>query len=276
MNGDLIRVGSVPLDGRPVRYRSALPTAGVADSEALAPRPPVLLLHGLAGSGEVWTRCLPRIAQGGMARAIAPDMPGFGQSPGPTCALDIDGLADWSVRLLDALSVGRADVAGHSMGCQVALALADRHPGRVGALVLAGPTMGRRTVPVWRHLAGMALGSHREPLAYKALAARMFWRMGLRRYVATVGRMMDDDAVRRASRVPAPCLVVRGSRDAIIPERAAHRLAAALPRGSFAPLEGGAHVVPFNNADEFTRLALAFWEKEAAARLGGVTAGHNL
>jgi pimeloyl-ACP methyl ester carboxylesterase len=244
----------------------------VTDSGSLAPRPPVLLLHGLAGSGEVWMRCLPLIAQSGTARAIAPDMPGFGQSPGPPSALDIEGLADWSVRLLDALSVGRADVAGHSMGCQVALALADRHPGRVGALVLAGPTMGRRTVPVWRHLAGMVLGAHREPLAYKVLAARMFWRMGLCRYLATVGRMMDDDAVGPASRVAAACLVVRGSRDAIIPEGAARRLAAALPRGSFAPIEGGAHVVPFNNAGEFARLALGFWEEQAVRRtVSGVT-----
>jgi pimeloyl-ACP methyl ester carboxylesterase len=61
----------------------------------------------------------------------------------------MEELADWAARFLDAQGIARAHVAGNSMGGQVALALARRHPTRVGGLVLAGPTMGRHLIPAW-------------------------------------------------------------------------------------------------------------------------------
>jgi pimeloyl-ACP methyl ester carboxylesterase len=194
----------------------------------------------------------------------APDLPGCGRSPGPRRALGIDELAVWCARFLDAVGLQseRVDLGAHSMGCQVALALACRHPGRVGRLVLVGPTTGGRSVPLWRYLAGMMVGSSREPLVYRLLAVRMFWRIGLGRYVGTVCAMMKDDTLGRATRVAASCLVLRGGRDAIIPEFAARSLAAALPVGSYLPVGAAGHVVPFNSAVDLAPLALAFWEDE--------------
>ena len=69
----------------------------------------------------------------------------------------MEELADWAVRLMDALGVDRAHLAGNSMGCQVALALARRHPARVGGLVLVGPTAGERYIPFWRYALGLLL-----------------------------------------------------------------------------------------------------------------------
>jgi pimeloyl-ACP methyl ester carboxylesterase len=176
--------------------------------------------------------------------------------------MGIHELADWCARFLDAVQVQRADVAAHSMGCQVALALARRHPERVGRLVLVGPTTGGRSVPLWRYLKGMALGSSREPLLYRLLAARMLWRMGIRRYVETVREMMRDDALTGASGVKAESLVIWGDRDTIVPEAAARSLAAALPGGSYKVVAKAAHVVPFNSAGAFAPLAHAFWQQD--------------
>jgi pimeloyl-ACP methyl ester carboxylesterase len=92
------------------------------------------------------------------------------------------------------------------------------------------------------------------------MALRMFAQMGVRRYAQTWAKMLADDPLREISAVTAPCLVVRGERDAIIPRAAAHQLAALLPRGVVLGVAGAGHVVQFNHAGAFTQILLAFLE----------------
>lgn len=94
---------------------------------------PLVGIHGITANHLSWAavaRSLPAV------RLIAPDLRGRGRSgrlPGPYGLLDhVDDL----VRMLDALNVERAVVAGHSMGAFVAVRLAERHPDRVERLVL--------------------------------------------------------------------------------------------------------------------------------------------
>jgi pimeloyl-ACP methyl ester carboxylesterase len=158
------------------------------------------------------------------------------------------------------------------MGCQVALALARRSPQRVGGLGLVGPTDGADLAPLWRNAAGMLLDVLAEKMLYNGMLFRMYFQMGIPRYLATVRRMAEDDPAERARAVRAPCLIVRGGHDGIVPEQAARRLAHLLPRGSFLPVEGTAHALQFNAPDRFTQIALAFWsraEAEAGNHSGG-------
>jgi pimeloyl-ACP methyl ester carboxylesterase len=219
----------------------------------------------LGCSGAAWDpalRCLARRPLG--QPVVAPDLPGYGRSPGPREALGIDDLADWAAHLLAALGIARAYVAGNSMGCQVALALARRRPERVGGLVLVGPTTGER-VPLWRYALGLLADGRHEPLRYNAALVRMYSQMGIPRFLATTRKMLDDDPLGQAGAVAAPCLVLWGRDDRIIPERAARRLAKTLPRGSFLTVEGAAHAVQFNKPDSFVEIALAFLAGAEAA-----------
>ena len=246
----------VPVDGRTARCRVVHPS----------PRPdrpllglPLLLLHGLGCSSEAWEPSLRRLAETGVdAPVAAPDLPGYGHSPGPGEALGIEDLADWAARLLDALGIERAHAAGSSMGCQVALALARRHPGRVGGVVLVAPTTGRRVVPAWRYLIGLPLDGLAETLRYNVTLLRMYRQMGVPRYLATIPKMLQDDPIGEAARVAAPCLLLRGTRDRLVPDVAAHRLAAALPRAKFVHVPDAAHAIQFNNPGEFVRRARHF------------------
>lgn len=184
-------------------------------------------------------------------------MPGYGHSAGPREALDVDALADWAARLLDDMGVGRAHVAGNSMGCQVALALARRHPDRVGGLVLVGPTQGV-IVPGWRYVLGTMADGIQEPILYTGVLPRMYLQMGVARFIATFRKMLRDDTLGHAGAVQAPCLVVRGGGDSIIPDASARRLAAALPRGAYVKIDGSAHAVQFNRPASFVQTTLAF------------------
>lgn len=185
-------------------------------------------------------------------------MPGYGESPGPGKALNIEEMAQWTARLLDALEIDRVHVVGNSMGCQVALAFTRLFPERVSALVLTGPTVGESTVPLRHYLLGMMTNSRWEPLIYKFMAFRMFLQMGIRRYWSTVGMMMDDDAVGNAARVNSPCLIVRGTQDRIVSEESARRLTEALPNSSYRTIANAAHMIPFNHAPEFVHLLTDF------------------
>jgi 2-hydroxy-6-oxonona-2,4-dienedioate hydrolase len=269
------RIQRITLDGRPVRCYFLSP--GSEGDAATHLELPLLLLHGLGCSAAVWGRSLRFLERQGLTQPVlAPDMPGYGRSPGPREALGMEELADWAARFLDAQGIDRAHVAANSMGCQVALALAHRHPPRVGRLVLAGPTTGEHFTPWWRSLLGLLLDGCREPLLYTGLLLRMYGQMGPRRCLQTVRKMQADDPVARAAAVTAPCLVVRGAGDAIIPEAAARRLAAALPAGRFASVSGAAHAVQFNTPAVFVPMTLAFLAgasaREKSPRFPGLVA----
>ena len=242
------------LEGRPVCCRVV--PAKVPARQQEWPR---LLLHGLGCSARAWGPALPLLD--GAGTVYAPDMPGYGQSPGPEHALRMEELGDWAARLLDRLEIERAHIAGHSMGCQVALALARRHPGRVGGMVLLGPTTGSRDVPFARYAAGLALDGLFEPPLYTLTLAQMYAEMGTRRYHETTRAMMEDDPLAHAGEVHAPCLVVRGGHDYIIPDYAARRLTAALPDARYVVVHRAAHAVQFHRPQTFADLAHPLWRR---------------
>ncbi len=114
---------------------------------------PVLMLHGL---GATKASFLPTIdALSRTHRAIAVDLPGFGDSDKPLwAAYDAEFFASSMVALLDALELDRADLVGNSMGGRVALELGLEHSDRVGRMVLLAPSLAwlkaRRWAPYLR------------------------------------------------------------------------------------------------------------------------------
>jgi pimeloyl-ACP methyl ester carboxylesterase len=81
--------------------------------------PPLLLLHGLGMSKEVWRPVVPLLAR--ERDVVTVDLPGFGASaPGP---LTVAGLADAVAAFAGELGLEGWHVAGNSMGGGIALAL---------------------------------------------------------------------------------------------------------------------------------------------------------
>jgi 2-hydroxy-6-oxonona-2,4-dienedioate hydrolase len=254
------RLQMLTVDGRAVGVRT-LDAYPPANPKAL----PVVLLHGLGCSADAWRPALGVLARRQVDFPVfVPDMPGFGCSPGPKKALTIPELADWLARLLDTLGIPQAHFAGNSLGGQVLLALARRHPARVGRLVLVGSTVGGQYISLARYAAGLVLDGIQEPLRYTAVLSRMYAQMGFVRYMETTLAMIEDEPLEHICEVQSPCLVLRGDRDGIIPDPVARRLAAALPNGQFRRLSGSAHAMEFTRPREFAEVALSFWAGHAA------------
>ena len=116
--------------------------------------PTVLMLHGLAESGEAFRAFVPYLAR--RARVVRPDMRGYGASPALPAdhPWRFDALVEDVAALIRHLGVPRVHLVGGKIGGTVALATAARHPELVDRLaVLGGPAslagMAART-PAWR------------------------------------------------------------------------------------------------------------------------------
>jgi pimeloyl-ACP methyl ester carboxylesterase len=83
---------------------------------------------------------------------VNPSLPGFGGSqPIPWARLSLAALADSVVTVLDHLGADQVVLLGHSMGCAVAVALADRFPDRVLGIVYRDGA----ATPRWRDRRGL-------------------------------------------------------------------------------------------------------------------------
>jgi 3-oxoadipate enol-lactonase len=123
---------------------------------------PVVLLHPLALSGEVWGEFGARLAAG--FDVIAPDARGHGESGWDGGEFGLDDLADDVTALLDALALPAAHVIGMSMGGSTAVSLAGRYPQRVTTMFLADTTAwyGEQAPATWSRRAEDVLARPRE------------------------------------------------------------------------------------------------------------------
>lgn len=98
---------------------------------------PIVLLHGIGRTGEVWQRIVELLAVLPV-RIVAFDLLGFGASPKPDWPLyDIDDHARAVIAALRRLRPAEpAILVGHSMGCLVAVRVARLRPDLVRHLVL--------------------------------------------------------------------------------------------------------------------------------------------
>jgi len=98
---------------------------------------PILFLHGFGGDRLGWMFNQSALAES--FGTIALDLPGHGGSTKDVGGGTVDDLAGAVAGFLDALSIERAHLVGHSMGGAVAIALAASSPARVGSASLLAP-----------------------------------------------------------------------------------------------------------------------------------------
>jgi pimeloyl-ACP methyl ester carboxylesterase len=228
--------------------------------------PTVALVHGLVVScwymAPTARRLVPRF------RVLAPDLPGFGRSPGPRAVLTIPELADALAHWLTARGIGRAALVGNSVGCQIVADFAARYPERADRLVLLGPTMDARARTIPQQFGRLALDIMREPPTNPTNYLRDLWVAGPRRGFGTLRHSLDDRIEEKLARVQAPTLIVRGGIDPIAPQRWVEELTDLLPLGHLVVVPGGTHTINCSAPDYFARLLRPFlaapWERLAA------------
>lgn len=255
---------------------------------------PLLLIHGWGMHSGLWGRVAEQLAQ--YFRVLAVDLPGHGysinnekgkgQGEGQVLPLSPAPFAlDAIVDELSAQFDEPLNVCGWSLGGQIALRWAMRHPQQVQRLVLVASTPCFVRLDDWKYalsveileefaanlqqnylptlkrfLALQVRGSEQERELLATLRGALFshGEADLSALQGGLEILRNCDLRSALPDIKQPALVIAGERDTLIPPQAAQYLASHLPDARLATIRGAAHAPFLSNPDEFVEHILDF------------------
>ncbi len=260
---------------------------GLAYREAGAPAGrAVVLVHGYPESSYMWQPALPALAGAGW-RALAPDLPGYGDSepdPPATWERHVEALH----RFVRELELGPVALVTHDWGVPIGLRWACDHPGAASALVISdgGFFADRR----WHDLANVM----RTPGEGERLI-RSYTREGFAAAMRSISSDMSEEAIEeywkafaddtrrlgqlelyrsgdfdklapyegRVAALEVPALIVWGEDDRFAGVAMAHRFHEELAGSELAVFEGAGHFVWDDQPERATRALVDFLRRRA-------------
>ena len=231
---------------------------------------PLLLIHGYPFSHTMWFSTIA--ALGSAARVFAPDLPGFGKNPvRRKSKASLEQAADFCAELLDEARKESAVVAGMSMGGYVALAFAQKYPGRTRGLGLISTQAAADTPEAREGRLAMIkrIRAGGPNVASEAILPKMFSDVRgknptLRDYPvegalaagvdglcwAQEAMAARPDRTALVQSVDIPVLVAHGSEDKIVSMSKARELAETLRKPILVELRGVGHASPLEAPDQ--------------------------
>lgn len=263
-------------------------TGGISYREAIPAQPskcyPVLCVHGWPQSSYMWRHLLGPLASVGH-RAVAPDLPGFGDSspdPPGTWERHVEAIERFRLEL----GLDRVVLVVHDTGGAVALRWACDHPDAVAGLVITNT--GFFPDYEWSEIAktmriegqGEAL---MDSLSRGALATLLdevssgideaavdeYWKAfstaGGRRGMLELYRSFDLDELKpyegRLARLGVPALVLWGEQDDYLPREYASRFASEIPGAELVLLENVRHFLFEDEPERCAQEVIGFLRK---------------
>jgi pimeloyl-ACP methyl ester carboxylesterase len=276
------------IDWREHLHRIELPGAQVNYAE-IGEGEPILFVHGLAGCWQNWLENLPHF--GRTHRAIALDLPGFGESPMPSWPIDMPAYGRLIHDFCEKLGIDRVTaLVGNSMGGFVSTEATIERPERFDKLVLVSAagisfarTESRRIEAGVRlfeasfpFLAGPRRAWLRRPRGRQFAFGRVFHypngvRPELLREQIEPGLQSPgfSDAIRaiggydtrhRLTEIEIPTLVVWGLNDHVVPLEAAIGYNRLIPRSRLELFERTGHVPQMERPARFNAVVEDFLE----------------
>jgi pimeloyl-ACP methyl ester carboxylesterase len=268
----------VILDGQPVNVIE------------LGSGPPLVFVHGLAGSWPNWLEQLPVLAA--KHRVVTLDLPGFGHSPMPAEQISISGYARLLDQLFDTLGIDAAAVVGNSMGGFIGAELAIAFPQRVEQLALisaAGISTfdnrgAVRAIPVLRRVERLVaaytawMASKSDTVARRprlrdatlnvvtrhpsrlpaALAAELLRGAGKPGFMQALQANLDYDFRDRLPEIACPTLIVWGEEDRLITARDASVFEELIPDSRVVMYKDTGHMAMIERPAAFNALLEEF------------------
>jgi pimeloyl-ACP methyl ester carboxylesterase len=252
--------------------------------------PAVVFIHGAQNDHSVWGLQTRYLAHHGFG-VLAVDLPGHGRSSGPALA-SVEAMADWLLAVLDAAGVGRALLAGHSMGSLVALEASLRAPERVSGLALLGTTWPMKVsdalletsksdeqaaidmVNIWSHSSIAQKPSSPAPgFSIMGGSRRLMQRMGqlnpahlFHTDFTACNAYANGQAA--ADAVRCPVLFVFGDKDMMTPPRSTKLLVSAIAHGRIVTVDAG-HSMMAEQPDAVLDALYAFARESSRPGLAG-------
>jgi 3-oxoadipate enol-lactonase len=236
---------------------------------------PVVMIHGLGGTSNVWTPLLPAFAR---HKRIRFDLPGSGRSARFEGPLACQLFLEKTLLVMDRAGVRGAHVVAHSMGTIVAAHLAAVEPERVRSLALFGPLLAppdpaRSAI---RARAAKAREGDMQPIADALVqastssetkqtrhAAVAFVRESLMRqdpegYARSCEALAEMQSADTA-RITCPTLLVTGDEDVVAPPQSVRMMGQRIAGSRVEVLRGCGHWTPVEKPEECIDLLKRFY-----------------
>jgi pimeloyl-ACP methyl ester carboxylesterase len=236
--------------------------------------PPLLLVHGLMVSGEMFEPVRAQFAT--RHRVIVPDLRGHGRSRGLPPPYTAAQLASDLACLLDHLGVDSTAVLGYSQGGAAAQQLVLDHPERCERLVLVCTYAFNMATPREKlegHLGTLlirVLGMRRLAQLVVSQGAKQLdkergdWLVDLmgdqdtQLMLSAWRETMAFDSRRRLGEIGCPTLVVAASNDQAVPMHHAQMLHEGIRGSQLVVVDGADHALIWTHPDELVRLSDEF------------------
>lgn len=253
--------GSSEVNGVKTHYR-----------RAAADGPTLIALHGLMGSGAVWSPFICALGKG--FDVITPDARGHGGSSVPVDGYLYGDHADDVCGLIRALDLNKPILIGHSMGGMTAALVASRLGSRLGGVVLVDPTF---ISPEWQREVYESdvfeqhrqfLGTDRNDLITKARARNTSRtnemieivtdsRLGTSIRALDVLTPPNPDARALVASIKVPILLVLGGRG-IVSQELARELAGLNLGLRQEMIDEAGHAIPYDEPEQLAFLVKQF------------------
>ena len=250
-----------------------------------------MFVHGNPGPAADWSRLLTQVGE--FTRAVAPDMPGYGNADMPRdFPYTIDGYAEHLSGLLDGLGIARAHLVLHDFGGPWGLTWAVRHPGAFASATL----INTGTLPdyKWHHYARIwrtpGIGELFQLTANRRAFRMLLSRENPRLTTTAIDRIYDGArswATKRAvlklyraspasvmrgpvealCELDRPALVLWGTDDASLPWTLAKRQLSAFPSAQIELLEGLGHWPFHEDPARVAELVLPFLRAQLSVQV---------
>jgi len=207
---------------------------------------PIILVHGLGTSLDLWEHNLESLACYGKVYAL--DLPGFGNSSKPKEIINTEAMANILYQWCKVKGIKKAHIIGHSLGGEVCLWFASNYPKMVKSMVLAASTGIKTRISLKTRLVNMIKDAPLEPVFLFPRLMSAYSKAGLVRIVTTLLSSNPARLLNKVRKIKVPTLVISGSKDPVVTLEESVELNQVL-QNSQLEIINGAHGLIFDAAD---------------------------
>ncbi len=242
---------------------------------------PLVLIHGMAFSYEVWNKTIKAASK--FFTVYAPDLPGFGCSEKPDVDYGLSYYIDFLKKFMDTLKIEKCALAGMSMGGEITAAFTAKYPERVSRLVIINAKgfsplfRGMRTLPVLGSPTFLLMFNSRGMLK-RYFESMMYDRKVLREDLVEKEWIRIRDPSYRASltkntkylssvdvefpnalkSIKTKTLIIWGKDDTILPVTDAYKFKECIENSDVVLLDRCGHAPVLERNEEFNKALLSF------------------